>query len=258
MSVNIDALDLMKYVTIYRNVYSEPEVLKHAIDNAPAGPGYILREYNPWEDQPGLRRQCLHEYYSPEKQSQLDMGIIGGEIFKDLSSRYPEDKIMPDDIAYRPVVNLLETYQAMQDDYLARWGININIIQYAPMELRYYEPQGVGPHSDYEGFLHLHPNGVNQTIRENTPNQSFVLNIYLNNDYGDGGEFFITRYTKKDDGTYTNEDSPVESYKFSPGDAVIFPCSFPYEHWVSEFHQGKRYMVNLNAIEDRPPTWQFE
>lgn len=255
---NIEAIDLLKNVTIYRKAYDTPEVLLHAIDNAPAGPGYILREYNPWEDQPGLRRQSLHEYYAPEKQASIDRMIIGGEIFKDFSSRYPEELVKPDDIAYEPVVKLLESYEAIQKDYLSRWGIDINIIQYAPMELRYYEPQDVGPHCDFEGWNHLWPGASDQPIRENMPNQTFVLNVYLNDDYGDGGEFFINRYLKNDDGTYSEDNFETASYKFSPGDFVVFPCSFPYVHWVSRFDYGRRYMVNLNAVEDKVPTWQFD
>lgn len=259
---NLEAIDLLKYVTVYKSVYDTPETLLHAIDNAPSGPGYILREYNTWEDQPGMRRQSLHEYYAEDKQSSIDHTIIGGEIFKDFSSRYPEDLIKSDDIAYEPVVKLLECYQAVQDDYMARWGLDINIIQYAPMELRYYEPQGVGRHCDFEGWNHLIPGENNdhqeQPMRENVPNQTFVLNAYLNDDYGDGGEIFMDRYIKNEDGTYSEDNKETASYKFSPGDFLIFPCSFPYVHWVSEFKQGRRYMVNLNAIEDKVPTWQFD
>lgn len=256
--VNIEPIDLLKYVTVYKSGYDTPEILRNAIDNAPSGPGYILREYNPWEDQPGMRRQSLHEYYAEDKQSSIDHSIIGGEIFKDFSSRYPAELIKEDDIAYEPVIKLLESFEAIQKDYMSRWNLDINIIQYAPMELRYYEPQSVGAHCDYEGWNHLMPGGSEQPERDVIPNQTFVLNTYLNDDYGDGGEFFINRYLKNESGEYSQDAIETAFYKFSPGDFIIFPCSFPYVHWVSEFKTGRRYMVNLNAIEDKVPTWQFD
>lgn len=256
----LQSIDLLKYVTAYKNVYDSPDILVNAIENAPSGPGYILREYNPWEDQPGMRRQSLHEYYADDKKREMDHSIIGGDIFKDFSSRYPEDKIKPDDIAYKPVVKLLESYQAVQDDYMSRWNLDINIIQYAPMELRYYEPQSVGPHCDYEGWNHLIPGTPHndQPDRGDIPNQTFVLNLYMNDDYGDGGELFMRRYLKNEDGTYSEDNVEEASFKPEPGDFIIFPCSFPYVHWVSPFSFGRRFMVNLNAIEDKVPTWQFD
>lgn len=255
---HIEPIDLTKYMTVYKSAYSDPQVLLDVIDNAPAGDGYILREYNDWEDQPGMRRQALHEYYALDKQAELDYSIIGGEIFKDYSSRYPEELIKEDDTAYEPVVKLLETFEAIQEDYMNRWNLNINIIQYAPMELRYYTPQSVEHHSDYEGWNYLLSSRSAQPARDDIPNQTFVLNGYLNDDYGEGGEFFMDRYIPNADGTYSPDNKETVSYKFSPGDFVIFPCSFPYVHSVTEFKYGRRYMINLNAIEDKIPTWQFD
>lgn len=256
--------DILKYVTVYENVFPR-ELCDQLIDSfysAPHGDGYILEEANEWEDQDGLRRRPLLEYFRQPSDQELDPGILGGPIFKDFKARYPE--IKEDDTAYALIVRVLELFEEAVEDYKSRWGLNINIIQHAPLEFRYYQgPQGVGPHSDYSGHLHLHPRGEwgyqDEKEEGDIANQTFAYNLYLNDDYGDGGAITVKRYVKKEDGTYTEEGAPTGTHKPSAGDVVIFPCAFPYEHWVSPIGADvKRWMINANAIQDQPPTWQFD
>lgn len=258
-----NAKDVIKYVTVYESVFSR-EDCKELLDSfytAPHGDGYLLEEANEWEDQDGLRRRPLLEYYRQPPEDELDPGILGGPIFKNFKARYPEVK--EDDTSYEPMVKLLSLFEEAVEDYKSRWNLDINIIQHAPLEFRYYQgPQGVGPHSDYSGHLDLHPNGEwgNQDAKEDwdIANQTFAYNLYLNDDYGDGGEIVVKRYAKNDDGTYRHDSEYEGSHKPKAGDIVIFPCAFPYEHWVTSIGPDvKRWMVNANAIQDQPPMWQF-
>lgn len=258
-----NAKDVIKFVTVYEGAFSREDcqALLDSFYTAPHGEGYLLLEANEWEDQDGLRRQPKLEYY--RNPSDLNPQILGGEVFKDFDAKYPADKVKEDDTAYEPMMKLMALFKKATDDYQRRWGLDINIIQHAPLEFRYYQgPQGVGPHSDYSGHLHLHPNGDwgNQDAKEDwdIANQTFAYNVYLNDDYGDGGEIHLRRYAKNDDGTYRDESEYEGSHKPKAGDIVIFPCAFPYEHWVTPIGEGvKRWMVNANAIQDRVPEWQF-
>ena len=262
MTISEKAADLIKYVTVYRGALPKTtcDLLLDAFYSAPSGDGYILEEANEWEDQDGLRRRPLLEYYRNPKD--LDYSILGGPIFKDFDATYPEVK--SDDTAYAPIMEVMSIFRQATEDYMSRWGLDINVIQHAPLEFRYYQgPQGVGPHSDYSGNLHLHPRGDwgNQDEKEawDIPNQTFSYNMYLNDDYGDGGALTIQRYAKNEDGTYRDEAEMLGAHRPSAGDIVIFPCSFPYEHWVTEIGEGvKRWMINANAIQDQVPTWQFD
>lgn len=264
MNINEKATDLIKFVTVYRNALPREtcETLLESFYTAPHGDGYLLLEANEWEDQDGLRRQPKLEHYrDPEN---LDPRILGGEIFKDFNAKYPEDKIKKDDTAYHPMMEVMQVFKEATEDYRSRWNLDINVIQHAPLEFRYYQgPQGVGPHSDYSGNLHLHPRGEwgNQDAKEDwdMPNQTFSYNMYLNDDYGEGGEIQVQRYAKNDNGSYRDEAELYGSHKPLAGDIVIFPCSFPYEHWVTPIGPGvKRWMINANAIQDQVPTWQFD
>lgn len=253
--------DILKYVTVYKSALSRDTCaqLIDAFYTAPSGDGYILQEANEWEDQDGLRRQPRIEQF--RNHPQLDRSILGGESFKDFKARYPQVK--SDDNAYELVVEVMELLEAAVEDYKTRWGLDIEIIQHAPLEFRYYQgPQGVGPHSDYSGHLHLHPNGDwgNQDAKEewDIANQTFAYNLYLNDDYGDGGEITVRRYAELEDGTYSEEGALEARHKPLAGDIVIFPCAFPYEHWVTPIGPDvKRWMINANAIQDQPPMWQF-
>ena len=253
--------DPLKYVTVYEGALTRDhcEELLSSFYTAPFGDGYILEAPNEWEDQDGLRRRPLLERYRiPEG---LDYGILGGPVFKDFKAYYPNPK--DDDTAYQSILRVLSLLEGVVSDYVARWSLDINIIQHAPLEFRYYQgPQGVGPHSDYSGHLHLHPKGAwgNQDPREekDIANQTFAYNLYLNDDYGEGGEITVRVYHKQLDGTYTESDFTEGSHKPKAGDIVIFPCAFPYEHSVSPIGEGvKRWMINANAIQDQPPMWQF-
>lgn len=262
MGVEKKARDLIKYVTIYERVFPRErcEELLGSFYTAPHGDGYLLEEANPWEDQEGLRRQPRLEYY--RNHPELDRSILGGESFKDFDVEYPEVK--EDDTAYYPMMDLLKLLKEVTADYQKRWGLDINIIQHAPLEFRYYQgPQGVGPHSDYSGNLDLHPRGdwgyQDRREDEDLANQTFSYNAYLNDDYGDGGELRIQKYAKNEDGTYKDEAELYGTHRPNAGDIVIFPCSFPYEHWVTPIGPNvKRWMVNANAIQDTIPMWQFD
>lgn len=255
------AKDVIKYVTVYEGAFSREDcaALMDSFYTAPSGDGYLLAPAEEWEDQDGLRRRPLLEYY--RNPADLDPKILGGPIFKDFDAKYPEVK--SDDTAYEPMIKLLGLFKEATADYVSRWNLDVNIIQHAPLEFRYYQgPQGVGPHSDYSGHLNLHPRGEwgNQDPKEDwdIANQTFAYNLYLNDDYGDGGEVFVRRYAKDSDGKYIDVSELEGSHKPKAGDIVIFPCAFPYEHWVTEIGPDvKRWMVNANAIEDRQPMWQF-
>jgi hypothetical protein len=256
------AKDILKYVTVYEGVFPR-ELCSQLIDSfysAPHGDGYLLAPEEEWEDQEGLRRRPLLEYYRNPRD--LDQSILGGPIFKDFKARYPNPK--SDDSAYEPMIQLLELFEEVVEDYKSRWNLDINIIQHAPLEFRYYQgPQGVGPHSDYSGHLNLHPNGEwgfqDSKDDSDIANQTFAYNAYLNDDYGDGGAITVRRYAKTEDGKYTEKGSVEASHKPAAGDIVIFPCAFPYEHWVSPIGPDvRRWMVNANAIQDQPPMWQFD
>jgi hypothetical protein len=157
---------------------------------------------------------------------------------------------------------IYEDQEAVQDDYLARWNLNIDALQYSQAEFRYYNgPQGVGPHCDYEGYLELHPN-PQQTVQavgaEGVYNMSFAMNAYLNDDYGDGGKLVVRRYKEKADGKYTAIGAEENGHRPLAGDFICFPSAFPYEHWMTSIGPNvKRYMINLNVIQTTPPTWQF-
>jgi len=261
--VDLNPKDVIKFVTVYEGAFSREDcdLLLDSFYTAPHGEGYLLMEANEWEDQDGLRRQPKLEYY--RDPADLDRSILGGEVFKDFDASYPADKVKEDDTAYEPTMKLMARFKEATEDYRRRWGLDINIIQHAPLEFRYYQgPQGVGPHSDYSGHLHLHPRGEwgNQDAKtdEDIANQTFAYNVYLNDDYGDGGEIFLKRYAKNEDGIYIDEAEQQGSHRPMKGDIVIFPCAFPYEHWVTPIGKGvKRWMVNANAIQDRIPEWQF-
>lgn len=280
------AKDVIKYVTVYENAFSKEDcaTLIDSFYTAPYGNGYLLTPAEEWEDQDGLRRRPLFEYYRDPED--LDLKIFGSPnmkrsdvsnahntldsdpyrpsmnpVFKDFDAKY--DLVKQDDTAYAPMMKVLAAFKEATTDYLTRWDLGINIIQHAPLEFRYYQgPQGVGPHSDYSGHLHLHPRGTwgNQESKEDwdIPNQTFAYNLYLNDDYGDGGEIFVRRYAKDETGKYIDVSESEGSHKPKAGDIVIFPCAFPYEHWVTPIGENvKRWMVNANAIEDRQPMWQF-
>lgn len=260
--MELEAVDLLKHVTVYKNAYKKSAELIDAFYNAPSDEGYILPPMEEWEDQEGLRRTPRIEYYRDHPE--LDRSIFGGEVFKDFKARYPEDKIKADDIAYPLIVELLEVFEAVNQDYKRRWDLNINVIQHAPLELRYYQgPQGLGPHSDFLGYLDLHPHNQLQLREEHLEqeapyNQTFTYNVYLNDDYGDGGALGITRYIKDKEGNYTREGAPEAEHKPEAGDIIMFPCAFPYEHWMTSIGEdARRFMVNGNAVEDGPPTWHF-
>jgi hypothetical protein len=260
--LDLKTTDLLKYVTVYHGAFDAPRDLLEAVQTAPHGDGYILTKAAPWEDQKGLRRTSLHEIYEDQSTLGLDYEVMGGDIFKSLVSRYPKDKIKLDDTAYEPVTKILDVFQAVQDDYLARWDLNIDALQYSQAEFRYYDgPQGVGPHSDYEGYLELHPN-PQQAIRlvgeHGVWNMSFAMNAYLNDDYGKGGELFVRRYKEESDGTYTTLGAQEGGHRPLAGDFICFPSAFPYEHWMTPIGPNvKRHMINLNVIQTTPPTWQF-
>ena len=260
--MELNATDLMKYVTVYHGAYKNCKNLINAFYNSPDGEGYILKPAEEWEDQEGLRRNPRLEHY--RRHPELNMEIFGGEIFKDFDARYPEDKIKEDDIAYPLIVEVLELFKEVTEDYQKRWGLDINIIQHCPLELRYYQgPQALGPHSDYMGYTELHPNFTHdwrEDHYEHEPfNQTFSYNLYLNDDYGPGGALGIKRYVKLEDETYTDEGAPEAEHKPLEGDMLVFPCAFPYEHWMSPIGPNvRRFMINANAIQDRPPTWQFD
>jgi hypothetical protein len=259
--MDIESVDLIKYATVYKSALPREtcNALMKSFYTAPSGHGYLLEESNEWEDQDGLRRRPIFEKY--RKPEDLDYGILGGPIFKDFKATYPDPK--SDDTAYAPMLEVLALFEKAVGDYMTRWDLNINIIQHAPLEFRYYQgPQGVGPHSDYSGHLHLHPSGEggNQDEKEewDWANQTFAYNLYLNDDYGEGGAVTVRSYNKQADGTYSESDYVEGSHKPEAGDIVIFPCAFPYEHWVSEIGPNvKRWMINANAIQDQPPMWQF-
>lgn len=260
--MNLPSTDLLKYVTVYHNVFKKSDELIHAFYNSPDEEGYILKPAEEWEDQEGLRRNPRLEHYRDHPE--LDRSIFGGEVFKDFDARYPEDKIKEDDIAYPLIVEVLELFKEVTNDYQKRWNLDLNIIQHCPLELRYYQgPQGLGEHSDYMGYTELHPNYSHEWRpdhyeREEPFNQTFSYNLYLNDDYGEGGALGIRKYVKLEDGTYTKEGSPEAEHKPLKGDILVFPCAFPYEHWMSSIGPNvRRFMINANAIEDRPPTWQF-
>lgn len=264
MSISEKATDLIKFVTVYKGALPK-ETCQKLIDSfytAPHGDGYLLLEANEWEDQDGLRRQPKLEYY--RQPADLDPTILGGEVFKDFDASYPADKVKDDDTAYQPMMEVMAAFREATSDYMSRWGLDINIIQHAPLEFRYYQgPQGVGPHSDYSGHMHLHPNGEGgyQDVKEewDMANQTFAYNVYLNEDYGEGGAISVHRYAKGEDGKYIDEYEYEGSHKPMAGDIVIFPCAFPYEHWVTSIGPDvKRWMINANAIQDQPPMWQFD
>ncbi len=260
--MKLKTTDLLKYVTVYHGAFDAADELLNAVVTAPHGDGYILSEAGPWEDQDGLRRTSLHEIYEDQDALGIDHSIMGGDLFKSLGSRYSADQIKPDDTAYEPVTKVLEVFQAVQDDYLARWNLNIDALQYSQAEFRYYNgPQGVGPHCDYEGYLELHPN-PQQTVQavgaEGVYNMSFAMNAYLNDDYGDGGKLVVRRYKEKADGKYTAIGAEENGHRPLAGDFICFPSAFPYEHWMTSIGPNvKRYMINLNVIQTTPPTWQF-
>jgi len=261
--MELEAVDLLKYFTVYKNAYKKSAELIDAFYNSPSEEGYILPPMEEWEDQEGLRRNPRIEYYRDHPE--LDRSIFGGEVFKDFKARYPEDKVKPDDTAYPLIVDLLEVFEAVNEDYKKRWNLDINVIQHAPLELRYYQgPQGLGPHSDFMGYRNLHPNYTHQLrddhLEQEAPyNQTFTYNVYLNDDYGEGGALGIMRYVKQKDGTYTSEGAHEAMHKPMAGDIIMFPCSFPYEHWMTPIGEGvRRFMVNGNAVQDSPPAWQFD
>lgn len=253
--------DMIKYVTIYEGAIPRKTcaAIMDSFYTAPSGEGYLLAPAEEWEDQEGLRRRPLLEHYrNPED---LDQSILGGPIFKDFDASYPAPK--QDDTAYLPFMDVLAAFKDVTTDYMSRWGLDINIIQHAPLEFRYYQgPQGVGPHSDYSGHLNLHPRGEwgNQDPKEDwdIPNQTFSYNLYLNDDYGTGGDIVVRRYAKDANGTYIDKSELEGSHKPKAGDIVIFPCAFPYEHWVVPIGPDvRRWMINANAIQDSQPMWQF-
>lgn len=260
--MELNATDILKHVTVYHNAYKKSAELIDAFYNAPSEEGYILPPPEEWEDQEGLRRNPRLEHY--RNHPQLDRGIFGGEVFKDFDARYPEDKVKSDDTAYPLIVELLEVFDAVNKDYMSRWNLDINIIQHAPLELRYYQgPQGLGPHSDFMGYKDLHPNYQHSLREEHLSqevpfNQTYTYNVYLNDDYGDGGALGITKYVKLDNGTYTADNAPTASHKPLTGDIIMFPCAFPYEHWMTEIGPNvRRFMVNGNAVQDSAPKWHF-
>lgn len=260
--MELQATDLLKYVTVYHNAYKKSAELIDAFYNAPSDEGYILPPMEEWEDQEGLRRNPRIEHY--RRHPELDHEIFGGQIFKDFKARYPEDKVKADDTAYPLIVELLEVFEAVNEDYKQRWNLDINIIQHAPLELRYYQgPQSLGPHFDYLGYRELHPNfsldlRPEHLAQEEPYNQTFTYNVYLNDDYGDGGALGIKRYIKLEDGTYTDKGAPETVHKPLEGDIIMFPCGFPYEHWMTAIGpEARRFMVNGNAVQDSPPAWQF-
>lgn len=256
------AIDLMKYVTVYKGAFTREQCrnITDTFYTAPHGPGYLLTPPHDWGSMTGMRRLPKFEFYrNPED---LEPVLGGSHMYKDFDARYPDDKILSDDTAYYPLMSAFDLFKRALDDYRTRWGINTEITQFCPLEFRYYnEFQGASRHCDYAGHLDKHPKAPwgYQSPRkpEDLANESIAFNLYPNDDY-DGGYVTILRYIELPDGTFTEEGAEQVTHYPEAGDVMMFPCAFPYEHWVQGIGEDqRRWLINGNAIDSTPPIWQF-
>lgn len=256
-----ESRDLLKYVTVYSGLLDNPNEVVDAVLYAPHGPGYILTEPEK-NARPGTHRASLHEIYADNRLPDNE-NIVGGAAFRHLNARYPANLILPDDTAYDPVTKSLFAFESAIGDYMSRWDLKFTIDQYTPIDFRYHEsPFLIYPHSDYQGFSKLHPDWPipDEHMPPHEPdNFTLAINLYPNDDY-EGGELCIRLYKKLEDGSYTFNETEDVYYKPVAGDIAIFPCAFPYEHWVALAPKDgdKRFVVNIHAIQTEQPTWQFE